>query len=576
MHPGRPNLASPASSRSARLRWPALALLLILLVVPRPGAAVESSRDGVVAAASPYAAQIGAEVLARGGNAVDAAVATAFALTVAEPGMSGLGGRTVLLMGSPGGKVEGLDGATRWPAKWVALRKAGEKVPPPKGWGQVATPGTLGALVEANRRWGSLPLAELIRPAIYLARDGFLVSPIQERMFAARNWQADDPALRAVFLHVDGSPYRAGERLRQPDLARTLARIAREGADLFYRGEIAAAIGKQAAEHGGYVTAEDLAGYHPRPAPVDEIPYGEQRIASMEGPASGRTLLWRMRVLRLMPRYGDRVDDAQALAELLAAVPPKGPAGESDAAERRRLIEGDSVHAAADRIAARVTARRAAAPPRLISLPVTNTTHMVTADAEGRVVSLTQTLGQFFGPGVLLPGYGITFAGSMGYLRDDDVSKEPSSSIVPTIVFDAGGRPVVGVGGAGAARIPGAVLEVLHGVLDRGLALEAAVAAPRLIWDRDAGASVLRLEGMTTPEGQALQTALRERGFDPQPPPKDEPLARVHGCMRVAEGWTGAADPRGFGAAVTPVLLPARPQKGAITRPLAALPTFVR
>src|SRR5690242_7843857 len=95
------------------------------------------SRDGMVVAGSPYAAQIGAEILERGGNAVDAAVATGFALTLAEPGMNGLGGRTVIVVGRPGGKVEGLNGATAWPARWTALRQSGAKVDPPKGWGQI-------------------------------------------------------------------------------------------------------------------------------------------------------------------------------------------------------------------------------------------------------------------------------------------------------------------------------------------------------------------------------------------------------------------------------------------------------
>jgi gamma-glutamyltranspeptidase/glutathione hydrolase len=514
------------------------------------------SPHGVVAAASPYASQVGAEILARGGNAIDAATATGFALMVAEPGMSGLGGRTVILIGRPGGKVEALDGATAWPAAWIALRKSGAAVPKSVGWKQVAVPGTLAAMVESQRRWGKLPLPEVVRPAIALARTGFIVSRLQEQLFAEHGWKDDSAELRRVFLHPDGTPYLAGERLKQPDLARTLELIAVKGGSVLYTGEIGRALLAQMEQEGGYVRAPDLEAYRPQTPKLNEITYGDRRLVAMDRPTAGRALLWRMQVLGKLPRYPDRTDDTQALAELLAAPLPTGPARESDEDERKRLLAGDGVEKAAREIAAHVAMRKSTLPAP-DAAAVTNTTHFTIADGSGTVVSVTQTLGPFFGPGVVLPGYGITFASTMGYLRDTDPSISPTSSIVPTLVFDRGGSPEMALGGAGAARIPGAVLQVLHHRLNRGTTLAEALALPRITIDRENSGPLLRMESLERPEMQTLAAALKSRGIAVNPVQTGQVLGRVHAVARRPDGaWEGAADPRWFGEAVVPVILP--------------------
>jgi len=549
---------SPSSDRR-RYTLRSLPLLVALLlgiagVVAR--AAEPGSRAGVVAAASPYAAQAGADVLARGGNAVDAATATGFMLIVAEPGMSGLGGRTVMLIGRPGGKVEGLDGATAWPAAWIALRKAKAEVPKPAGWRQVAVPGSLAAMLEAQRKWGTLPLREVISPAISLARTGFIVSRLQEQLFATYSWKDADPELRRVFLQPDGTPYRAGDRLKQPDLARTLEIIANQGAASLYTGRIARALVEQMEKSSGYVTASDLEAYRPRPPMLNEISYGDRRLVAMDRPTAGRSTLWRMRVLQKLPPFPDRADDVQAMAELLAAPLPNGPNGETDEEERKRLLSGDGVDRTARDIAERVRTRKSTLPmPEPATM--TNTTHFTVADGKGNVVAVTQTLGPLFGPGVVLPGYGITFASTMGYLRDTDPTVSPTSSIVPVVVFDRAGTPEMALGGAGASRIPGAVIQVLHHALNRKTSLAEAVAAPRITIDRVDNRPVLRMESLDRPDVQAVANELRKRGIAVNPVQAGQVLGRVHAVRRTADGgWEGAADPRWFGAAVAPVLLP--------------------
>lgn len=565
-----------SSSRSRRLRLPLLLALPLALVAAWGGARAEegnASREGVVSAASPYAAQAGADVLARGGNAVDAATATAFTLVVAEPGMSGLGGRTVMLIGRPGGQVEALDGATAWPQEWIRLRREKVAVPKSVGWKQVAVPGSLAAMVDAQRRWGTLPLRDVIRPAISLARTGFLVSRLQEQLFAEHAWKDDSAELRRIFLHPDGTPYLAGERLKQPDLAHSLELIAAQGSGVLYSGEIGKALVAQMEKEGGYVRTPDLEAYRPQTPQIDEIQYGDRRIVAMDRPTAGRSLLWRMRVLEKLPRYADQVDDTQAVSELLAVPLPDGPAGESDAAECKRLLSGDSVAKTSQEIAAHVAAKKSTLPmPEPAQM--TNTTHFTVADGKGTVVSVTQTLGPFFGPGVVLPGYGITFASTMGYLRDTNPSVQPTSSIVPTVVFDRTGTPELALGGAGAARIPGAVLQVLHHSLNRHTTLVEALALPRVTIDRDDNRPFLRMEALDRPEMRSLAAELKARGIAVNPVRAGEVLGRVHAVRRAADGtWEGAADPRWFGEAVTPVVLPAESKHGR-TPPQLGAPLF--
>jgi gamma-glutamyltranspeptidase len=185
-------------------------------------------------------------------------------------------------------------------------------------------------------------------------------------------------------------------------------------------------------------------------------------------------------------------------------------------------------------------------------LPTTQTTHLVVADRGGRVVSMTQSLGPFLGADVALPGYGITFAATMGYLKDD-VTQEPISAIAPTLVLNAGGDPVMALGAAGSARIPEVILQVLHNALDLHQDLAAAMAAPRMTLMQEAGRLVLHLEGMEQPATQPLARGLQGRGFTVQPVPAAEIPARAHALMRGPDGeWIGVADPRWFGRAVAP------------------------
>jgi gamma-glutamyltranspeptidase/glutathione hydrolase len=171
----------------------------------------------------------------------------------------------------------------------------------------------------------------------------------------------------------------------------------------------------------------------------------------------------------------------------------------------------------------------------------------------------------------VLPGYGVTFASTMGYLRDTDPTVSPTSSIVPVIVYDAAGNPELALGGAGAARIPGAVIQVLHHALNRKTSLADALAAPRVTVDRVDNRPVLRMESLDRPEVLGVAEELRRRGIAVNSVQPGQVLGRVHAVRRTADGgWQGAADPRWFGEAVSPAELPAAPQLGGLLRGLGA------
>ena len=223
-----------------------------------PGVPVHS-RSGVVVSGSRLATSVGVEVLEAGGNAVDAAVATAFALAVVEPSMSGIGGRTQLVLRTANGTVAAIDGTTEVPLAYTGGPVDDESV---YGWSTIAVPGTVAALAHALRTHGTWPLARIVEPAIRLAEDGFLLPEDEAgRIAAAVGRLREFDGSRNAFLRPDGSAHTSGDLFVQPDLATTLRAIAAGGEDAFYRGPIAERMVADIAAHGGLVTAADLAAY---------------------------------------------------------------------------------------------------------------------------------------------------------------------------------------------------------------------------------------------------------------------------------------------------------------------------
>lgn len=523
---------------------------------------------GVVAAKHGLAAEAGLEMLRRGGNAVDAAVAAAFASGVVEPWMSGIGGGgyMVIRRGDTGEAVV-VDYSLRAP---LAAREDMFEIVPGRssglfpwplvrddanhqGWLSVAVPGTVAGLALALERFGRLDLATVMEPAIRLAAEGFPVTWYATlRIAVEAPLLARYPETARIFL-PGGLPARpaAGEdlppeRIVQPDLAETLRRIARGGADEFYRGETARRIAAAMKAAGGLITEEDLARYRAEVVPALVTPYRGWQVATPPGPAGGVSLAQMLRILEgtdlaalghNSPLYLHRVASAMRLAfeDRYARL--------ADGADWEALLSGDHVAT----LQARLEAGRAPAAGAPGEPGGTSTTHLAAADAQGNVVSCTQTLLSLFGSRVTVPGTGILLNNGMfwfdpepGKPNSPGPGKRPLSNMAPLVAVGPGGWPRVGLGSSGGRRILGANLQILLAIVDGGLGLGAAIGAPRI----DVSTGRLLADRRL---GDRTLAALAALGHDVVPvseAPYPQHFASPAGVMATEAGLlVGAVDP---------------------------------
>jgi len=559
----------------------AIALLLAAAATAATQAPIHSDRErvhavfaehGMVATQEAIATRVGVDVLSAGGNAVDAAVAVGFALAVTLPRAGNLGGGGFMLVHhAASGETHALDYRETAPAAAHAdlfLDASGEVERDRARFSHASAgvPGTVAGLALALERFGTMQLATVIAPAIALARDGIAVSRDLAQSLAARAQRlARNPAARAIFVHPDGRPYAQGERLVQADLAATLERIAADGADAFYRGAIATLIAEDMTAHGGLITREDLAGYT---AKLREPVWGEYRgvrVASMPPPSSGGVHLVQM--LNLIEDHPvaflghNSADGIHLLAEAMklayadrarhlgdsdfVPVPVHGLTSKAYAATLRAAIDIDRARASSD-----IT------PGDPAAYESADTTHFSIMDGAGNVVSNTYTINFSYGSGIVAAGTGILLNNEMddfsakpgvpnayGLIGGDANAiapgKRPLSSMTPTIVF-RGGEPLLATGSPGGSRIITTTLQVILNVVDHGLGLASAVAAPRVHhqWLPDE----LRVEQGLSPDTLDL---LRARGHTVV---ERDAMGSANSVMRVPGGFLGAADPRREGA----------------------------
>lgn len=462
-----------------------------------------SAPHGMVVAGHPAAAAIGVDVLRHGGNAMDAAVAVSFALNVAEPYASGLGGKLMLLYYDAAEHrtyaVDAMDESGTVDVSAFLRRPDADHS---YGYGAVCVPGLADGLWQAHRRWGTQSWSDLLQPAIALARLGFEVLPKTRVFFAEKEktLRRGDAEIARIFL-PDGRLPDVGSRLANPDLAHTLTIVAREGRDGFYRGPVAAAIVAASQAAGGSITAADLAGYRARIVAPVEVAFDGKTIVSAPPPTTGAPLLLTvLKALEGVPPPAPALRSAAYLDEIgrvwrQVEPPIYGLIG--DAPEARfnfeKMIAPDAI--AAIRQAAAV---RPAAPAAAFSDPgefyqdkAAATTHFIVVDAAGDIVCATQSLSLHFGAGVVAPGTGVVLNDSMSnfsYTEPGTINyvaphRRPPSTIAPTLVLD-GRRPELAIGIPGSSRIPTALIQVLldHLVLHRSLA--DAIGDTRVHWYR--------------------------------------------------------------------------------------------
>ena len=534
---------------------------------------VARSSGGVVVSAQPLAAEAGARMLRRGGNAADAAVAAAFAVSVVEPSMNSIGGRTQILLRLPDGTVAGIDATTQAPSTYDP-----ETAPQASyGYPTVGVPGAVAGLTRLLREYGTLPLAEVMAPAIELAGSGFRLLPGEAARHAAGAAQlAEFDGSRTLFLTQSGESREAGALFLQPYLAATLAAITGGGADAFYRGAIAERIVADMAAHGGAVTAESLAEYRALDAPVVRGSYRGYELVGTDIPASGAATIG---ILHVLEHFDMGALDADSWAGLVGTVVARAfeerAAARSDGAlDLAFMTRRDWAAGIAATIDVPGTVRQAAgagggagATGRVASLvsgatggwadwnsgawgPADgHTTHLSTADVDGMYVSLTQTIGPNLGSKVATPGLGFLYAATLGgYLGRMEPGERAGSSISPLMVL-RDGKPVLVLGAAGGARIISAVVQAVLRVVDQGMTLPDALAAAR-VHPVDGGIAMETSPGIGWTADDVA--GVKSLGMVVQEVEREGAFGRIHGIwVDPATGEVvGVADPDWEGAAV--------------------------
>jgi gamma-glutamyltranspeptidase/glutathione hydrolase len=529
-------------------------------------------RNGMVVAQERLAARVGVDILKKGGNAVDAAVAVGFAMAVTYPRAGNLGGGGFMVIHCRNGKNVAIDYREMAPRAITAksfLDAQGNADPQKSRFSALAigVPGTVAGLALAERKYGSrrFTLAQLIAPAIALARDGFPISgETIERPETGPSRLLRWPSSAKIFFKPDGSAFAPGERLMQSDLAKALQSIARHGPRAFYRGPIARKIAAAVQQAGGVMTAADLKKYRA----VERTPlrgtYRGYDVVSMPPPSSGGVELIEM--LNILEGYDLAHDDqAQALFLMIEAMKRAYAdralfLGDPDKVKApvAHLISKD--YAATWRATidpARATPASAVRAGGTVTAEGRNTTHFSVVDRFGNAVSNTYTLNFSYGVGLVADGTGILlnnelddFAakpevpnayGLVGFTANaPGPGKRPLSSMTPSIILKDG-KPFLITGSPGGSRITTAVLQVILNVLDRRMSIADAVSAPRMHnqWLPD---QVYVEPGLP----DDVLAALQARGDKVV---AQRPFTSANSIMIAPDGsFIGAADPRTGGA----------------------------
>ena len=559
--------------RLARLSLCWLACTLVVVAAAGP-VRVEpvTAPHGMVVAGHPEAAQVGVDTLKAGGSAIDAAVAVSLALGVAEPYGSGLGGKLMLLYYEAAtGRtyaLEAMDAAGSLDVTAYLKRPEDDRS---YGYGAVCVPGLAAGLWLAHGKWGQLPWADDVAPAIKLAREGFEILPKTRDFFAEQEKKLRRGDVEIARLYLPGGELPAvGSRLANADLAHTLELLAQHGCDGFYRGPVAEALVAAAQQGGGALTLDDLAHYEARLVEPVGIDFRGYHLWSAPPPTNGAPLfLTIMKALEDETFAGGPLRSAANLdriGRVWRVVQPLVQRDSGDAPEARfnfeKLVAPDSIAAIRAQAVAGTVPKAAWFDDSGSSDSImAATTHFLVADAAGNIVCATQSQSLHFGAGVVPPGTGVVLNDSLSNFSFTEPrspnyvapGRRPRSTISPTIVFRAG-KPVFALGIPGAARIPTALLQALLDRLALGRPLAEAIGDTRVHfarnWRRNDEESI-ECE-LSYPAAGAEE--LRRLGWKMElaEPPG---TGRLFGGINAIElnpggGYTGYADPRRTNAAL--------------------------
>ena len=530
---------------------------MLLPLLPVQTLSPYTARQGMVVSDSRLASEIGRDAMRRGGNAVDAAVATTLALAVTHPSAGNLGGGGFMML-RVGGKCLALDFRERAPlaaTRTMYVAKPGDST---LGYRAVGVPGTPAGLWEAHRRYGRLPWSSLVEPARRLAAEGFVPSRELARSLKGVAEFRAFPASYAQFQR-SGRFYKGGERWRQPDLAATLGRMRKGPAD-FYRGETARLLVKAMRANGGLLTLRDLAEYRPVMREPLRATYRGYEIVTMPPPSSGGIALLQMlgTVDGKLAGPGS-VDTIHVTVEAMkrAFADRSEFLGDPDFVRVpvARLLSKARIEGFRRRIGSRATPSDAIDPKHDALHEGDHTTHLTVVDREANSVSLTYTLNTGFGSKVVAPGTGFLLNNEMddfasapgrpnayGLIQGEANAiapgKRPLSSMTPTLLLKDG-ELAMALGSPGGPTIINTVFETILNVVEWRMDVQRAVTAPRYHhqWRPD------RIGYEPFAFSPEVVAALRARGHLFAPVPMDQ--GSCHAIIVLADGWRAAGcDPR--------------------------------
>ncbi len=539
------------------------------------------AKNFMVAAANPLAAEAGRDVIAKGGNAVDAMVAVQTVLGLVEPQSSGLGGGAFLVYyDAKSGKLTTFDGRETAPMEATPKLFLDESGQPLKfmaavvGGRSVGTPGTVRLLEEVHKRYGRTDWAGLLEPAKTLAANGFQVSPRLASLVASEGDRLKTyKDTTAYFFDKSGAALKAGTQLKNPAYAETLALLAEGGADAFYKGKIAEAIVKtvrEAAGNPGVLSLADLSNYRIIERQPVCFTYRALDVCGMGPPSSGAIAV--SQILGVSEHFDLKalgpenveswriIGDAQRLAfadreryvadTSFVPLPIKGLIDKSYLDERAKLLDGDKALTKEEVKAGEPGWDHAFLFGKDAALELPSTSHFVIVDKEGNVVSMTTTIENGFGSRLMTNGFLLnnemtdfsfkTRDGGLPVANRVEPGKRPRSSMAPTIVMKDG-KPLLAIGSPGGSQIIGYVAQALIGYIDWGMPVEAVVAQPHLInrfgtYDLEAGTSA-----------EAMAEPLKALGYEVK---AGEMNSGLHAIEITPNGLVGSADPRREGIAV--------------------------
>ncbi len=505
------------------------------LKAPRPMVSEpERSAKAMIASANEIASRAGLEILRKGGNAVDAAVAVAFALAVVHPEAGNLGGGGYMLVRMANGETRAIDyketaPAAAHPGMFAARLESSV------GYKASAVPGTVAGMAMAHARFGKLPWKIVLEPARRLAANGFPASQRMELILALQvPVMKQFPDSTRVFLHGSDRPLKQGELVKMPDLARTIARIQKHGWREFYEGETARLIAADMAAHGGTIAYDDLKGYKAiEREPVKGTFRGNPVLSMPPSSSGGATLIEMLNIFETLPAQLGRegsVEQRHYMVESMRRAFKDRAEFSGDPAFFPIPVEMLTSKSHAQELAKSIDPARAT-PLAAGAVPTegyesNDTTHFSVIDEAGNIVSNTYTLNSFYGSQVMAHGTGVLlndimggFSNAAGGRNEIKQGKRPVSSMTPTIVLHADGTPWFALGSPGSATIPNTVFQVIVNIIDSKMSLRDAVEFPRIHHqfqpdriDAEPAALIFDVAARLTSMGHTVNPRLRSQG----------------------------------------------------------------